>query len=40
MGTAVSRRVVVRGLLGQLDADVADLIGHANAERIAPFSPD
>lgn len=26
-----------RGLLGQLDPGVADLIGHANAERIAPF---
>jgi hypothetical protein len=26
-----------RGLLGQLDPDVAALIGHANAERIAPF---
>ena len=26
-----------RGLLGQLDTSVADLIGHANAERIAPF---
>jgi hypothetical protein len=28
-----------RGLLGQLDPGVADLIGHANAERIAPFMP-
>jgi len=27
-----------RGLLGQLDPGVADMIGHANAERIAPFS--
>ena len=27
-----------RGLLGQLDADVAAMIGHANAERIAPFT--
>jgi Amidohydrolase len=27
-----------RGLLGQLDPGVADLIGHANAERIASFS--
>lgn len=26
-----------RGLLGQLDPGVADLIGHANAERIAPL---
>lgn len=26
-----------RGLLGQLDPEVAALIGHANAERIAPF---
>ncbi len=26
-----------RGLLGQLEPDVAALIGHANAERIAPF---
>ena len=26
-----------RGLLGQLDPGVADLIGHANAERIAAF---
>jgi hypothetical protein len=26
-----------RGLLGQLDPGVADLIGHANAERIASF---
>jgi hypothetical protein len=28
-----------RGLLGQLDPAVADLIAHANAERIAPFGP-
>jgi Amidohydrolase len=28
-----------RGLLGRLDPGVARLIGHANAERIAPFSP-
>ncbi len=27
-----------RGLLGQLDPGVATLIGHANAERIAPFA--
>ena len=27
-----------RGLLGQLDPQVARLIGHQNAERIAPFS--
>jgi len=27
-----------RGLLGQLDPAVAALIGHANAERIAPFA--
>ena len=27
-----------RGLLGQLDPAVASLIGHANAERIAPFA--
>jgi Amidohydrolase len=27
-----------RGLLGELDPGVAELIGHANAERIAPFS--
>jgi hypothetical protein len=27
-----------RGLLGQLDSQVATLIGHANAERIAPFT--
>jgi hypothetical protein len=27
-----------RGLLGQLDPGVAHLIGHANAERIAPFA--
>lgn len=27
-----------RGLLGQLDPDVAHVIGHANAERIAPFA--
>lgn len=26
-----------RGLLGQVEPDVAALIGHANAERIAPF---
>jgi hypothetical protein len=26
-----------RGLLGQLDPGVAQLIGHANAERIAPL---
>ena len=26
-----------RGLLGQVEPDVATLIGHANAERIAPF---
>ncbi len=26
-----------RGLLGQLEPDVAALLGHANAERIAPF---
>jgi len=26
-----------RALLGQLDPAVADMIGHANAERIAPF---
>jgi Amidohydrolase len=29
-----------RGLLGQLDPDVAHLIGHANAERIAPSPSD
>jgi hypothetical protein len=27
-----------RGLLGQLEPEVAALIGHANAERIAPFA--
>ncbi|MFN0073917.1 MAG: amidohydrolase family protein [Chloroflexota bacterium] len=27
-----------RGLLGQLDRSVAELIGHQNAERIAPFA--
>lgn len=27
-----------RGLLGQLDPEVARLIGHANAERLAPFA--
>jgi len=27
-----------RGLLGQLEPDVAASIGHANAERIAPFA--
>jgi len=26
-----------RGVLGQLDPAVADMLGHANAERIAPF---
>jgi hypothetical protein len=26
-----------RGLLGQVEPDIAALIGHANAERIAPF---
>ncbi len=26
-----------RGLLGQVDPTVADLIGQANAERIVPF---
>ena len=26
-----------RGLLGQVEPDVATMIGHANAERIAPF---
>jgi hypothetical protein len=29
-----------RGLLGQLDPPVATLIGHANAERIAPFGAE
>jgi hypothetical protein len=34
----VSRMVAYyRDLLGQLDPHAADLIGHANAERIAPF---
>jgi hypothetical protein len=28
-----------RGLLGQLDPAVAAMIGHQNAERIAPFEP-
>jgi predicted TIM-barrel fold metal-dependent hydrolase len=28
-----------RGVLGQLDPGVAALIAHANAERLAPFSP-
>jgi predicted TIM-barrel fold metal-dependent hydrolase len=27
-----------RGLLGQLDPDVAELIAHGNAERLAPFA--
>jgi hypothetical protein len=27
-----------RGLLGQLDPGVADLIAHANAERITPLA--
>ena len=27
-----------RGILGQLDPDVAEMIGHQNAERIAPFA--
>jgi predicted TIM-barrel fold metal-dependent hydrolase len=26
-----------RGLLGQLDSQVAAMIGHTNAERVAPF---
>jgi hypothetical protein len=27
-----------RGLLGQLEPDVAALIAHGNAERLAPFA--
>jgi hypothetical protein len=37
-GGYVSRMVAYyRALLGQLDPEVAEMIGHLNAERIAPF---